>query len=377
MIPFLDLEAQTDELRQELDEAYHRFMNSGQYVLGQEVSEFESEYASFCEAEHCVGVGNGLDAIHLALRALNIGPGDEVIVPSNTYIATWLAVTQVGATIVPVEPDERTYNIDPNLISKALTKNTKAIIPVNLYGQPVDYDPILAIAKDANARVVIDNAQAQGAKYRGRKAGGIADIECHSFYPSKNLGAYGEAGAITTNDFSIAARIKLLRNYGSKIRYFNEECGFNSRIDALQAAFLRVKLKRLDEWNERRKSIASVYLREFASLTKTCPPFILPFVPEWADPVWHLFVIRHPQRGWLQDELNQRGIGTLIHYPVAVHKSDAYSAFRGFDLPLATQLAEQVLSLPIGPHLPPESVKTVIEAFKEISAADPCPSPTI
>ena len=366
MIPFLDLKQQTDEIRAELDSAYRCFMDSGMYVLGQEVDSFEKDYASFCESSFCVGVGNGLDALHLALRALNVGVGDEVIVPSNTYIATWLAVTQVGATIVPVEPDNRTFNIDPSCIAAAVTKKTKVIMPVNLYGQPVDYDPIIAIAGECGAKVVVDNAQAQGARYKGRSVGGLADIECHSFYPSKNLGAYGEAGAITTNDSTVADRIRLLRNYGSKVRYYNEECGYNSRLDALQAAFLRVKLRHLDDWNVRRKQIAKTYIAELSTVAASYPQLILPFVPEWADPVWHLFVIRHPKRDDLQKELTARGVGTLIHYPVAIHRSKAYACYSQYKLPIAEQLANSVLSIPLGPQLVDEDVHLVASTLLEV-----------
>jgi dTDP-4-amino-4,6-dideoxygalactose transaminase len=366
MIPFLDLKQQTDEIREELDTAYRRFMDSGMYVLGQEVDSFEKEYAFFCESTFCVGVGNGLDALHLALRALDVGPGDEVIVPSNTYIATWLAVTQVGATIVPVEPDVRTFNIDPSSIAAAVTKNTKVIMPVNLYGQPADYDPIIAIARECGAKVVVDNAQAQGARYKGRCVGGLADIECHSFYPSKNLGVYGEAGAITTNDSTIADRIRLLRNYGSRVRYYNEECGYNSRLDALQAAFLRVKLRHLDNWNMRRKQIAKTYLAEFSTVASSYPQLLLPFVPEWADPVWHLFVVKHSKRDELQRRLTDKGIGTLIHYPVAIHRSKAYADYSQYNLPIAEQLANSVLSIPLGPQLVDEDVRLVASTLLEV-----------
>jgi dTDP-4-amino-4,6-dideoxygalactose transaminase len=357
MIPFLDLKKQTDEIRAELDAAYHRFMDSGVYVLGQEVELFEKEYAAYCEADYCVGVANGLDALHLALRALDVGPGDEVIVPSNTYIATWLAVTQVGATIIPVEPDIRTYNICPDRIATAITERTKVILPVNLYGQPVDYDPILEIAQKAGAYVVIDNAQAHGARYKGRRVGGIADIECHSFYPSKNLGAYGEAGAITTKIEPIASRIRLLRNYGSRVRYYNEECGYNSRIDALQASFLRVKLKYLDKWNEHRSKIAAYYLEKLSNFQEA---LTLPTVPGWAECVWHLFVIRCVMRNELMKSLNERGVGTLVHYPVAIHRSNAYTGFSAFSLPIALELADTVLSLPVGPMLAISEAQEVV-----------------
>lgn len=358
MIPFLDLSAATAELRPELDEAYHRFMDSGWYVLGKEVESFELEYAAYCNARYCVGLSTGLDALVLALRALDIGPGDEVIVPSNTYIATWLAVSQVGATIVAVEPDVRTYNLDPNLVDAAMTSRTRVILGVNLFGQPVDYDALGAIAQNSNCKLIIDNAQAQGALYKDQRVGGLGYIECHSFYPSKNLGAFGEAGAITTNEESIAERIKLLRNYGSKIRYHNEEIGTNSRLDAIQAAFLRVKLRHLDSWNSRRRSIVEVYQKELANI----PNVTAPYVPEWADPVWHLYVIRTHCRDQLRDYLEQHGVATQIHYPIPPHLSDAYRnniSLSSRSMPIAEMNSKSILSLPMGPHLTKQQTQEV------------------
>ena len=348
MVPFLDLGAAYRELKAEIDEAVSRSLNSGWYILGPEVEAFESAYAEYCGAKYAIGVANGLDALHLALRAMDIGPGDEVIVPSNTYIATWLAVSQCGATPVPVEPVEATYNINPGLIEAAITPRTKAIIPVHLYGQPADMDEILAIARKHGLRVLEDGAQAHGARYKGKRLGCHGDAVAWSFYPGKNLGALGDGGAITTNDPALAERLKMLRNYGSKVKYVNEEMGYNSRLDPIQAAVLSVKLKYLDEWNGRRKAIAALYLERLQGAG-----VILPQVPDWADPVWHLFVIRHPQRDALAKHLNQAGIGTLIHYPIPPHKQKAY-ALAGFDhheFPLATRMADEVLSLPIGPQL--------------------------
>jgi dTDP-4-amino-4,6-dideoxygalactose transaminase len=372
-VPFQDFRAGYEELRAELDEAYHRFMESGWYVLGKEVSSFEEEYAGYCEAKYCVGVGNGLEALHLALIAVGCGPGDEVIVASNTYIATWLAVTHVGANIVPVEPDELTYNLNATLVEQAVTPKTKVILATNLYGQPCDYDALQGIAHKHGVVLMTDNAQAQGARYKGRKVGGIADVECHSFYPSKNLGAFGEAGAVTTNSETVADRIRVLRNYGSRVRYHNEILGYNSRLDELQAAFLRVKLRHLDEWNTRRKALAADYLSQLSasisppgdpasrlsqsdSLSRSArfrPPISLPSVPPWADPVWHLFVIRHPRRDELQKHLAAQGIQTIIHYPIPPHLSGAYSTAdcKRCELKVAETLARQVLSLPIGAHL--------------------------
>lgn len=357
-VPFQNFKAAYQELKPDLDAAYHRFMESGWYVLGKELATFEEEYAAYCESLHCVGVANGLDALHLAMRALGVGPGDEVIVPSNTYIATWLAVTQAGATPVPVEPDSATYNLDPLLIEAAITPRTKVILAVNLYGQPCDYDPILAVARKHGLKLAIDNAQSHGARYKGRRVGGIADIECHSFYPSKNLGAFGEAGAITTNDAALAESIRILRNYGSRVRYHNEVPGYNSRMDELQAAFLRVKLRHLDAWNARRTVISERYFSQLSSLDSQ---LILPTVPSWADPVWHLFVIRHPRRDSLQQHLTEQGVQTIIHYPIPPHLSGAYGSFNDRELPLAARLGSEVLSLPIGPHMETIGVRIVTE----------------
>lgn len=367
-IPFQDFKAAYKELKSELDEAYDRFMESGFYVLGKETSSFEEEYAAYCGAIYCVGVSNGLEALHLSLRAVGIGSGDEVIVPSNTYIATWLAVSEAGAIPVPVEPDFRTYNLDPSRVEAAITPKTKAILAVNLYGQPCDYDPLIAIAEQYGLKLAIDNAQSHGALYKGRRVGGIANIECHSFYPSKNLGAFGEAGAITTNDPQIADQVRILRNYGSRVRYHNEVLGYNARLDELQAAFLRVKLRHLDSWNARRSEIANKYR---ASLGPE--GVILPYVPVWASPVWHLFVVRHPQREALQKHLADCGVQTLIHYPIPPHKSRAYGAnpdsrFANLSLPIAEQLANENLSLPIGPHLSEMSVDFISESMQAFSS---------
>lgn len=364
-VPFHDMKAPYLELKPEFDAAYQRFMDSGWYVLGGEVSAFEQEYAAYCDSEHCVGVGSGLDALRLALEACEIGVGDEVIVPSNTYIATWLAVSQVGATVVPVEPDPDTFNLDPERISEALTVRTKAFLPVNLYGHPCDYDPILEIADENDLKVIIDNAQAHGARYKGRPVGGIAHVECHSFYPTKNLGAYGEAGAVTTSDLAIADRVRVLRNYGSRVRYENESQGYNSRLDELQAAFLRVKLRKLDEWNARRREVAAIYLAGLEDVE--C--LQLPASAEWAEHVWHLFVIRHGRRDELQEALRQAGIQTLIHYPIPPHRSGAYESMTLAHgaLPVAEHLADQVLSLPMGPFLDAEAAEAVVHAVRDVA----------
>lgn len=359
MIAAVDMQSPYQELKKELDAAYFRFMESGAYVLGRETKAFEDEYARYCETRYCVGVGNGLDALHLALRAFGVGAGDEVIVPSNTFIATWLAVTYAGAAPIPVDPDLQTYNIDPGLIEAAITPRTKAILPVHLYGQPADMDPILQIAQDYNLKVLEDNAQAQGARYKGRRTGALGHAAAHSFYPVKNLGALGDAGAVTTNDAQIAEWIRMLRNYGSETKYHNRYKGVNSRLDELQAAFLRVKLRYLDAWNDRRRQRAQQYLEGL----RGCPDVTLPLVPDWAEPVWHQFVIRHPARDALQQKLAAAGIGTLVHYPIPPHGSEAYSdmGWSAGDFPKAEELACTVLSLPMGPHLTMDDAAVVVK----------------
>lgn len=360
-IPFLDLGAAYRELKPNIDAAVSRVLESGWYILGPEVEAFEAEWAAYCEARHAVGLANGLDALILALRALDIGPGHEVIVPSNTYIATWLAVSAVGATPVPVEPDPATHNIDPAKIAAAITPQTRALLPVHLYGQPADLDPILELARKHGLRVVEDGAQAHGARYKGKRIGAHGDVVCWSFYPGKNLGALGDGGAITTDDPDIAARIALLRNYGSRQKYVNEEPGVNSRLDPLQAAVLRAKLPHLDAWTDRRRAIAAAYSDGLQGTG-----LILPHVPQWAQPVWHLYVVRTPDRDGLQSRLNAAGIGTLIHYPIPPHMQAAYAdmAIAPDDLPLARQLASEVLSLPIGPQLPQAWAEQVVAAVR-------------
>lgn len=358
-IPFLDIGAAYQELKQELDAAYSRCMDSGWYILGKEVEAFEAEFASYCEAKHCIGVGNGLEALHLILRGYDIGPGDEVIVPANTYIATWLAVSYTGATPVPVEPDPRCYNIDPARIEAAITPKTRAIMAVHLYGQPADMDPINEIAMRHGLRVIEDAAQAQGAKYKGRRVGSLGDAAGTSFYPGKNLGALGDGGAVITNDPQLADRVRILRNYGSRVKYQNEVIGFNSRLDELQAALLRVKLRYLDTWNDRRADLAKRYLDRLSKYD-----LVLPYVPDWVEPVWHLFVVRTPLREQLQAKLAQQGIGTLIHYPVPPHLSGAYAKeFQGQRFSIAEDLAKTVLSLPIGPHLSLGQLECVTDAI--------------
>lgn len=359
-IPFLDLAPAYAELELELEAAILKSLRSGWYIGGADVGRFEQEFATYCGAKHCIGVANGLDALHLALRAMDIGPGDEVIVPSNTFIATWLAVDQCGATPIAVEPDPITHNLDPSKIEAALTPKTRCIIPVHLYGQPADLDAILAIAKAHGLRVLEDAAQAHGARYRGRRIGAHGDAVAWSFYPGKNLGALGDAGGITTDDDVLAERILALRNYGSRTKYVNDVRGYNSRLDPVQAAALSVKLRHIDDWNLRRHAIATRYLAALDA-----HPLTLPIVPDWAEPVWHLFVVKSHNREGLQKHLTDRGIGTQIHYPKPPHRQQAFADLNipVGALPIAEALARTVLSLPIGPHLRVDQVDRVIDAL--------------
>lgn len=359
-VPFLDLGAAYRELQSEIEAAVLASLRSGWYIGGHDVEVFEQEFAQYTEAQHCIGVANGLDALHLALLAMDVGPGDEVIVPSNTYIATWLAVSQCGATPVPVEPVESTYNIDASRIEAVITKRTKVIIPVHLYGQPADLDPVLAIARKHGLRVLEDAAQAHGARYKGKRIGGHGDAVAWSFYPGKNLGALGDAGAVTTNNPDIAERIGVLRNYGSRVKYVNEVQGYNSRLDPVQAVALRVKLKYLDEWNARRAEKAARYTTELSGRD-----VILPNIPDWAEPAWHLYVVQSAKRDTLQKALAEAGIGTMIHYPIPPHLQQAYAAagFSSGQFPIAERMANQLLSLPIGPHLNNDQQRSVLQAI--------------
>ena len=362
-VPFLDLNAPYQELKTELDSAYRRVMESGWFIMGAEFEAFEHEFAAYCGVKHCIGLGNGLEALHLILRAYGIGEGDEVIVPANTYIATWLAVSYSGAVPIPVEPDLRTYNLDPNLLEAAITPKTKAIMPVHLYGQPAEMDPILQIAEKYNLKVIEDAAQAHGTLYKGRLSGGLGQAAGFSFYPGKNLGALGDAGAIVTNDDTLADQVRMLHNYGSKVKYYHDVKGFNSRLDEMQAAFLRAKLTHLDEWNERRQKIAAYYLRTLADL----PGLTLPYAPAWIAPVWHIFAIQTPHRDALQQFLKSKGVGTLIHYPVPPHLSKAYAELgltKGV-FPITEAIASSELSLPMGPHLSLDEAEYVVNMIRE------------
>lgn len=365
MIPFLDFGAMHAELRPRLDAAYARVIDSNWLILGKELEAFEREFAEYCGTRHCIGVANGLDALFITLKALGIGAGDEVIVPSNTYIATWLAVSYAGARPVPVEPDIRTFNLDPERIEAAITPATRAIMPVHLYGQPADMDPINAIAQRHGLKVVEDAAQAHGARYKGRRVGSLGKAAAFSFYPGKNLGALGDGGAVTTNDDALADQLRVLRNYGSRIKYHNEVKGFNSRLDELQAAFLREKLAILDEWNERRRLASADYCNVLAG-----SGLELPWVPEWAEPVWHLFVVRHPQRDRLQAALSASGVTTMIHYPIPPHLQTAYAdlGMRTGSLPITEAIHREVLSLPLWPQISREAITMVAQTCRTVLA---------
>lgn len=366
MIRFYDLGLSEPGLRAELDAAWTRVADSGWMILGPELEAFEAEFAAFCGVAHAVGVGNGLDALVLALRAAGVGAGDEVIVPSHTFAATWLAVTAVGARPVPVEVDPATYTIDPAGAAAAVTARTKAIIPVSLYGHPADMDPLMALAARHGLFVLEDAAQSHGATYRGRRTGGLAHATTFSFYPTKNLGALGDAGAVTTDDAVLAERLRKLRNYGSTKKYLHEVAGVNSRLDELQAAFLRARLSRLAEGNARRRTLADDYGRALSGVAD----LTLPYAANWAAPVYHLYVVRSPRRDALQAALQAGGVETLIHYPIPCHLQPAFAdlGFRKGDFPLAEQLAEEVLSLPFWPGMALEEAATIAAAIRAVAA---------
>jgi dTDP-4-amino-4,6-dideoxygalactose transaminase len=365
-VPFLDLKAAHAELGMSLRAGFERVMESGWFIQGNELSSFEREFAVYCGTEHCVGVGNGLDALHLILRAFGIGPGDEVIVPTNTFIATWLAVSYAGATPVPVEPDAQTHNINAKLLETAVTPKTRAIIAVHLYGQPAEMDAIQVVARKHQLTLIEDAAQAHGATFAGKRAGSLGDAAGFSFYPGKNLGALGDAGAVTTNDAALAKEIRLLRSYGSTKRYQHDLAGYNTRLDEMQAAFLRTKLPHLERWNERRREIAHRYLDGL----KGCG-LILPVVLDECLPVWHLFVVRSRHRDPLQKFLESHGVQTLIHYPTAPHLQLAYTdgGWARGSFPVAEQLQDEILSLPMYPQLSDKQVACVIKICREFTSS--------
>lgn len=359
IVNFLDLKSQYQEIKHELDVAYSRVAKSGTYLLGDELENFEREFAKYCGVNFCIGVGSGLDALQLCIWAWEIGPGDEVIVPANTFIATWLAVSNCGAKPVPVDVDSSTYNISIEHLESSINSRTKAIIPVHLYGSPARMNEINKIAKKHNILVLEDAAQAHGALYAGQKVGGVSNAAAFSFYPGKNLGAMGDAGAVTTNDGLLAHKIKLLRNYGSVQKYNHEIIGFNSRLDEIQASLLRVKLSHLDSWNARRQEIAKHYIDGI----KSCA---FQEIADNATSAWHLFVIKAHDRDRLQAELIAKGIQTMIHYPIPPHKQLAFKDFyRKADYPVTEELVKQILSIPIDPQMKDDQVSYVIDVINK------------
>lgn len=361
-IPFVTFKPLESELDKELRAAFDRVYTRSWYIEGEEDKKFEEAFAKYCDSKYCVGVGNGLDALFLALKAMGIKAGDEVIVPSNTYIASALAITYGGATPVFVEPDIRTFNIDPTRIEEAITEKTKAIMPVHLYGQACDMDPIMEIAKKHNLYVIEDCAQAHGATYKGKVIGSFGDAAGFSFYPGKNLGALGDGGATVTNNEEIAIKVRALGNYGSDYKYHHIMQGNNSRLDELQAAFLAAKLPHLDKVNVARREIADKYLKGI-----TNPEIILPYVPEYAVPVWHIFGIRCTRRAELEAFLNDEGIATNKHYPIPMHLQDCYKdlGFKKGDFPIAEEISETELSIPMYYGMTDEEIQYVIDKINE------------
>ena len=359
-IKFLDVGWTYQTLAPKMDAAAKRVLESGWFIHGKEVEAFEKEFALYTGAKHCIGTGNGLDSLELVLRAAGVGHGDDVLVPSNTFIATWLAVTRTGANIIPVEPVESTYTMDPDKLEAALTPKTKAIIPVHLYGQPADMDPIMEFAEKYSLFVLTDAAQAHGAVYKGKMSGTLGHAAAFSFYPGKNLGAFGDGGAVTTMDDTIAENVRKIANYGATVKYEHDSLGFNSRLDEMQAAFLRVKLDKLDNWNWTRKTIARIYLDGLADT-----PLVLPVVIEQTQSVWHLFVVRCKDRDGLIKHLADHKIETSIHYPKAPHQQGAYKNMAGISLPISEAIHREVLSLPIGPHMDEDDARRVVKVIKD------------
>jgi len=360
VIKFLDLKAINNQYKEEINEAVKRAIDSGWYILGKENEDFEEEFARFCGVKHCIGVANGLDALTIIIKAYGFGTGDEIIVPANTYIASILAISANGAIPVPVEPDINTFNIDPDKIEEKITSRTKAILPVHLYGQAVNMDKIYELAKKYNLKIIEDSAQAHGAYFKEKRTGSLGDASGFSFYPGKNLGAMGDGGAITTNDDELAEKVRILGNYGSEIKYKNMYKGFNSRLDELQAAILRVKLAFLDRDNQRRREIAKYY-RE--NITNT--GIILPHITDEASHVWHLFIVRSQNRANLQKYLTENNIQTLIHYPIPPHKQQAYQEWNLLSLPVSEKIHNEVLSLPISPVMTDSDVYKVAEVINK------------
>jgi dTDP-3-amino-3,4,6-trideoxy-alpha-D-glucose transaminase len=365
-VPFLDLKAAHRELAAELGQAQDRVLDSGQFIRGEEGRAFEEAFARYCGAARCVGVANGLDALRLILMAYGIGSDDEVIVPAHTFIATWLSVTQVGASPVPVDAEPDGYNIDATRVADAVTSRTRAIVAVHLYGEPADMDALRAVAAEHGLRLIEDAAH--GARYRGAPAGSLGDAAAFSFYPGKNLGALGDAGAVVTDDGDLADRVRALGNYGASHKYDHDLPGVNSRLDELQAAYLRAKLERLDEWNTRRRRVAARYLDVLGELDGIAAPRTFGHT----EPSWHLFVVGHPERDRLQAHFEAAGVGTSVHYPVPPHRSGAFAGSEASraTLPRTERACREVLSLPIGPHLDDDGVERTVEALHGFDRAD-------
>lgn len=362
-IPYLKFDPMHEELKNEITEKFQKVFAKNYYIMGEELENFEKEFAKFCGAKYAIGCGNGLDALVLILRACKVGIGDEVIVPSNTYIATALAVSHVGATPVFVEPNIRTFNIDPNLIEEKITSKTKAIMPVHLYGRPADMDPINQVAKKYNLKVIEDCAQAHGARYKGRLIGTLGDASGFSFYPGKNLGALGDAGAIVTNDEELAKEIYMLRNYGSNVKYVHDIVGYNSRLDEMQAAFLSVKLKDLNKWNTERDRIANIFIKNIKN-----PKLVLPIAScEDYKNVWHIFAVMTEDRDKLEKYLTEKGIGTNKHYPTPMHLQKAYTSLgiREGQLPIAEKISSSELSIPLYYGMTEAEINYIVEALSE------------
>jgi len=361
-IPYLDLAAQMRPLRAEIEAALAQALDKCTFCLGPDVAAFEAEFAAFCGVKHCVGVNSGTSALHLAMRLLNIGPGDEVITTPYTFVATSWAISYVGAKPVYVDIEDATFNLNPELVEKAVTSRTRAILPVHLYGQPCALDELLAIANKRGLALVEDAAQAHGALYKGRRVGGLGQIGCFSFYPGKNLGAYGEGGALVTNDGAFAARARALREHGSSVRYYHDEIGYNYRMEGFQGAVLRVKLKHLNRWVEERRRVARRYTELLADT-----PLKLPVEAQGVQSAWHLYVVRHPRRDELKKHLEEHGIGCALHYPLPLHVQKCYAhlGYKAGDFPVAEKAARECLSLPIYPEMTDEQVKRVAEVIRD------------
>jgi len=368
-VPFLDLKAQMAPLRSDLDAAIARVMDNCHFILGEEVTAFEEELAAFCETRECVGLDSGISALELALRAVGVGPGDEVITVSHTFIATVSAISFTGATPVLVEVRPDTYLMDPASIEAAITPRTKAIVPVHLYGQTVDMDPIMEIAERHQLFVLEDACQSHGARYKGRRAGSLGHAAAFSFYPGKNLGAAGDGGALTTNDPELAQKVRMLRNYGQRVKYHHDMLAFNRRLDSIQAAILRVKLRHLDAWNAARRQVAQAYARRLDGL-----PIGLPQAPEECEPVWHLYVIRAADREGLQHRLAAAGVDTGLHYPVPIHQQKAYPEFAGLSFPVSEWIAAQCLSLPMFAEMTDAQITAVADALAQATQDAAVPS---